>query len=218
MSVVLRGTARVLNKATGSPKLRPSGSLPWVSDPEGFLRRNRPRIRQREDARTSASSPNSTPSPGPPAGPAGNLSLIMADRLTLSSAAGTCPGLGERTPNPSCWCAASCMPRATGTGCTASPAAANCREIPDLVFAGRQEGHLHQRLLLALPRLQGGPARAPRPTPSSGKRKEPKPETATPTSAGSSKCAGWEVLTVWECELKDRTALEEQLERFLAAR
>lgn len=28
--------------------------------------------------------------------------------------------------------------------------------------------------------------------------------------------AGWEVLTVWECELKDRSALEAQLERFLA--
>ncbi|MCE3245490.1 MAG: hypothetical protein K0S72_1618, partial [Arthrobacter sp.] len=27
--------------------------------------------------------------------------------------------------------------------------------------------------------------------------------------------AGWEVLTVWECELKDRHALEEHLERFL---
>ncbi|MCE3293601.1 MAG: very short patch repair endonuclease, partial [Arthrobacter sp.] len=27
--------------------------------------------------------------------------------------------------------------------------------------------------------------------------------------------AGWEVFTVWECELKDRHALEEHLERFL---
>lgn len=27
--------------------------------------------------------------------------------------------------------------------------------------------------------------------------------------------AGWDVLTVWECELKDRQALEEHLERFL---
>ncbi len=28
--------------------------------------------------------------------------------------------------------------------------------------------------------------------------------------------SGWEVLTVWECELKDTSALEQQLERFLA--
>ena len=29
--------------------------------------------------------------------------------------------------------------------------------------------------------------------------------------------AGWEVLTVWECELKDGSALEAQLVRFLDA-
>ncbi|MFF2348020.1 very short patch repair endonuclease [Pseudarthrobacter sp. NPDC058119] len=29
--------------------------------------------------------------------------------------------------------------------------------------------------------------------------------------------AGWEVLTVWECELKDRSALEDQLVHFLEA-
>lgn len=29
--------------------------------------------------------------------------------------------------------------------------------------------------------------------------------------------AGWEVLTIWECELKDLSQLEHQLERFLAA-
>jgi DNA mismatch endonuclease (patch repair protein) len=29
--------------------------------------------------------------------------------------------------------------------------------------------------------------------------------------------AGWEVLTVWECELKDRSALEAQLVNFLEA-
>lgn len=29
--------------------------------------------------------------------------------------------------------------------------------------------------------------------------------------------AGWEVLTVWECELKDRSALETQLVNFLDA-
>lgn len=55
-------------------------------------------------------------------------------------------------------------------------------------------------------------------------RPRPTPNSGLPSAAGPERDArqrrlledaGWQVLTVWECELKDSSALESELVRFL---
>ena len=85
---------------------------------------------------------------------------------------------------------------------------------PDLVFAGRHKvifvngcfWHFHdcrvgQHAPQGKRRVLGNQAHA-----DAEPRRRP---------AASARTRGWEVLTVWECELKDRSALELRLDAFL---
>ena len=88
---------------------------------------------------------------------------------------------------------------------------------PDIAYIGAKARDLRAWLLLARPRLPRAARACRRPTPTIGAPRSPAIARATRAHQETLAALGWRALVVWECELKDRAALEAKLREFLAA-
>ncbi len=88
---------------------------------------------------------------------------------------------------------------------------------PDLVFAARRKVIFVNGCFWHLHSCAAG-LHAPQSNAEFWAEKRRRTELRDAAALESLAAAGWDSLTVWECELKDRTALEEQLVAFLGPR
>ena len=108
------------------------------------------------------------------------------------------------------------MPRATVTASTARPATSGCPGNPDLVFAGRRKVIFVNGCFWHFHDCRVG-QHAPKANAAFWEAKRTRTRNRDAEQRNQLEAAGWEVLTVWECELKDGSALEAQLVEFLGA-
>lgn len=88
---------------------------------------------------------------------------------------------------------------------------------PDLVFAGRQKVIFVNGCFWHFHDCKVG-LHAPTANAEFWETKRTRTRDRDATQQEQLRAAGWEVLTVWECELKDRSVLEERLTVFLEGR
>ena len=85
---------------------------------------------------------------------------------------------------------------------------------PDLVFAGRRKVIFVNGCFWHFHDCKAGQT-SPKANAEFWEAKRTKTRTRDADQRRQLETAGWEVLTVWECELRDASALEQQLEQFL---